>query len=284
MSVHSKKKVSVFEYADYRAYLSDYYRFQKSLDPAFSYRFFAKKAGFSSSGLYKELVDGKRSLNRSLITKFSEALNHSKKESAYFENMVFFSEAQDAGERTLYFKKMMATYESKAYKILGEQYEYFSKWYYAVVRELLSYVPFKDDYKSLAKLLNPAIREDQAKKAIQVLEKLQLIKKDEKGHYVRCTPSVTTGYPDRDNKVDLLNIINFQKAMLAMAAEAYDRHQVDHMDMSTLTLSISGKTFGLIKEEIANFRKKLLGMAERDEGPDRIYQMCYHFFPMTRIE
>jgi uncharacterized protein (TIGR02147 family) len=283
MQEQSKNKTNVFDYTDYRKYLSDYYQFQKKKNPAFSYRYFAKKAAFSSSGFYKELVDGKRSLSRSLIVRFSEALKHSKKEAEYFENMVYFNDAATVKERVVYFTKMMASYESIAYRILGDQYEYFSKWYYAVVRELLAYVPFKDDYKSLARRVNPPIREDQAKKAIQILEKLKLIEKDGNGIYVRSAPILTTGYPSGEKSLNLLNVINFQKAMLAMAAEAYDRHPLKKMDMSTLTLSISENTFAIMKEEIANFRKRLLSMAEKDEQPDRIYQLCYHFFPMTKI-
>jgi uncharacterized protein (TIGR02147 family) len=283
MHEQSKEKITVFDYTDYRKYLSDYYRSQKKINPAFSYRYFAKKAAFSSSGFYKEIVDGKRCLSRSVIVRFSEALKHNKKEADYFENMVYFNDAATVKERVLYFKKMMASYESVAYKILGEQYEYFSKWYYAVVRELLSYVPFKDDYKLLARMVNPPLREDQARKSIQILEKLKLIKKDGEGFYVRSAPVVTTGYPSGNGSVNLLNVINFQKAMLAMAAEAYDRHSLKNMDMSTLTLSISESTVAVMKDEIANFRKRLLSMAEKDDNPDRVYQLCYHFFPMTKI-
>jgi uncharacterized protein (TIGR02147 family) len=283
MRKESELVISVFNYTDYRKYLADYYAIQKKSNAAFSYRYFARRAGISSSGFYKELIDGKRSLSRSLILKFSDAIKHSRKEAEYFENMVYFNEATTVEERILYFKKMMACYEPKASTLLAEQYEYFSRWYYAVIRELLAYVRFKEDYRGLAKMVNPPIREDQAKKAIAILEKLDLIAKDEQGYYVRTSPVLTTGYPGGDQDVKLLNVINFQKEMLKMAAEAYDRHPLKKMDMSTLTLSVSEQTFAAMKEEIANFRKKLLSMAEKDDHPDRIYQLCYHFFPMTKV-
>jgi len=283
MLKESENRISVFDYTDYRKYLSDYYHAQKERSKAFSYRYFAKKAGISSSGFYKELVDGKRSLSRSLILKFSSVIRHSKKEADYFENMVYFNEATTVEERVLYFKKMMAFYESKAYRLLGEQYEYFSRWYYVVVREILSYLRFKDDFKSLARMVNPPIREDQARKAVQLLEKLKLIEKGADGVYVRSAPVITTGYPVDDPKVSLLNIVNFQKVMLGMAGEAYDRFPLKKMDMSTLTLSISEETYIAMKEEVANLRKKMLNMAEKDEHPDRVYQLDYHFYPMTKV-
>jgi uncharacterized protein (TIGR02147 family) len=279
----SDNKMNVFDYTDYRKYLTDYYRFEKKKNPAFSYRYFAKRAGFSSSGFYKELIDGKRSLSRSLILKFSEALKLSKKEAEYFENMVYFNEATTVEERILYFKKMMSSYESKAYRLLSEQYEYFSRWYYVIIRELLAIIRFKDDYKTLARMVDPPIREDQAKKAIKLLEKLKLIEKDAEGYYVRTVPVITTGSQTDDHNVNVLNIINFQKVMLGLAGEAYDRHPFKKMDMSTLSLSVSEQTFLAMKEEITNFRQKLLSMAEKDSAPDRIYQLCHFFYPMTRI-
>ncbi|MGE0616139.1 MAG: TIGR02147 family protein, partial [Bacteriovoracia bacterium] len=42
-------KPNLFEYTDYRKYLEDYYNFKKATDPGFSYRSFAKAAGFTSS-------------------------------------------------------------------------------------------------------------------------------------------------------------------------------------------------------------------------------------------
>lgn len=277
------QKISVFDYTDYRTFLADYYRFQKKRSSAFSYRFFAQKVNLKSSGFYKELVDGKRNLSRALIVRFSSALKLNKKEAEYFENMVYFNDAKGIDEKKLYFKKMMASYDSKAYKILSDQYEYFSKWYYVAIRELLSYIRFKDDYSSLAGALNPPIRSDQAKKAILILKKLKLIQKDAKGFYHRTDQSITTGYPEGEKKVDLLNIINFQKTMVEMSQDAYDRNKLKQIDMSTLTLSISEEAYQIMKEEIANFRNKLLGIAEKDTNPDRVYQLNYQFFPLSNL-
>ena len=67
-------------------------------------------------------------------------------------------------------------------------------------------------------------------------------------------------------------------------AEEYDKNQIKKIDMSTLTLSISEDAYGTMKEEIANFRKKLLGIAEKDRIPDRVYQLNYQFFPLSKLK
>ena len=70
----SKSSIRIFDYTDYRNFLGDFYKDQKSNNPHFSYRYFAGKAKISSIGLYKDVVAGKQSLSRRVIAKFSEAM------------------------------------------------------------------------------------------------------------------------------------------------------------------------------------------------------------------
>ena len=276
-------KVRVFDYTDYRKYLMDYYRERKVVSKVFSYRFFARKAGINSVGLYKDVVEGRQSLGRGLMLKFSQALELNERETEYFVNMVLFNESSSSDERSLYFRKMMSSYDSKARKVDGTQYEFYSKWYYSAIRALLSYLPCDGDFASLARCLNPPIRPEQAKKAIKVLEKLGMVSRDAQGHYRPSDAVITTGSGNVERNVQTLNLINFQKAMLLMAARSYDAPSLKELDMSTLTLSISQETFQAVKLEIAALRKKIAGLAEKDPSPDRVYQMSYNLFPLTRL-
>jgi uncharacterized protein (TIGR02147 family) len=119
-----KSTIRVFDYTNYRDYLGDYYKDQKALNPYFSYRYFAGKARISSIGLYKDVVDGKQALSRRAISKFSDAMGHTKREAEYFEAMVFFSDATSIEERKNYFERMMACRESKARVIHTSRYVY----------------------------------------------------------------------------------------------------------------------------------------------------------------
>jgi uncharacterized protein (TIGR02147 family) len=276
-------KVRVFDYTDYRKYLLDYYQERKKTSKAFSYRYFAGKAGINSVGLYKDVIEGRQSLGRGLMLKFSQALELNDRESEYFLNMVLFNEASSIEERRLYFRKLMSSYDSKAYKVDGTQYEFYSKWYYSAIRALLSYFPCDGDFSALARCLNPPIRPEQAKKAIKVLEKLGMIGRDAHGNYRPLDAVITTGSGNNERNVQTLNLINFQKAMLLMAAKSYDSPTFKEMDMSTLTMSFSRETFQIIKQEIVALRKKIAGLAELDAKPDRVYQMSYNLFPLTKL-
>jgi uncharacterized protein (TIGR02147 family) len=270
--------LTVFDFTDYRLFMKAYYQFQKRKNPAFSHRYFAMRAKVNSSGFYKNVMDGKRSLGRSLIVRFTEAMELRKKESDYFENMVYFSEAKTVDEKRTYFERMMALRKLDAYQVQSSQFEFYSKWYYSAIRELIGLVRFKDDYADLGRLLDPPIRPDQAEKAIKILEGLKFIAKDEKGIYRQAQNHITTG-----SEVESLNVANYQIACMELAKDAIDRHQPAHRDMSTLTLSLSKPAFEAMKEEIIAFRKKLLVLEKQFPNADRVYQLNTHFFPLSKI-
>ncbi len=269
---------SVFDFTDYRHYLRAYYQFQKQKTPAFSYRYFALRAKINSSGFYKNVMDGKRSLGRGLIVRFSEAMKLRKKEADYFENMVCFNDAKTVDEKRIFFERMMALRKVDAYLVQGSQFEFYSKWYYSAIRELIGIIRFKDDFASLGRLLDPPIRPDQAEKAIKVLEELKFIAPDAKGVYRQTQNHITTG-----PEVESLNVANYQIACMDLAKEAIDRHEPEVRDMSTLTLSLSQEAFAAFKDELISFRKNLLALERRFPKPDRVYQLNTHFFPLSKL-
>jgi uncharacterized protein (TIGR02147 family) len=277
--------ISIFDYTDYRRYLVDFYHEHKRTSKAFSYRYFAKKAGINSVGLYKDVVEGRQNLGRVLVFKFSVAMGHTKKEAEYFENMVFFNEADSVEKRALFFERMLACQKTKAGIVDITKYEYYQKWYYSAVRTLVSIGIFMDnenDYKKIAGILNPRIRPDEAKKAFSVLERLGFINKNE-GVFVVADAVITTGALKSDANINVLNVINFQKEVMTLANEALDRFGAENINLSTLTLGISASTMAAIKEELTAVRNKIAAFAEKDNAADRVFQLNMQFFPMSDI-
>jgi uncharacterized protein (TIGR02147 family) len=276
--------LSIFDYTDYRRYLADYYIERKQLKKNFSYRYFAKKAGINSIGLYKDVIEGRQNLGRALIFKFSAAMEHTKRETEYFENMVYFNESGTVEERTLFFERMMACQKTKAGIVDSTKYEYYNKWYYSAIRALVSIGKFRDDeksYRKIAGILNPRIRPDEAKRALAILERLGFIGKNNGDIFVLTDTAITTGMLKPDTNVTLLNVVNFQKEVMALANESIDRFGIEHINLSTLTLGISEATVTAIKEELTALRNKIAVLAGNDGAADQVYQLNMQFFPMS---
>jgi uncharacterized protein (TIGR02147 family) len=280
-SLKPRKLISVFDYTDYRKFLRDYYQAQKTANPAFSYRFFARRAGISSVGLYKDIVEGRLALGRVMITRFAAAINLTKRESEYFENMVFFNEAGCIEEQKRFFERMLALCEPHDRVVDADRYEYYSRWYYCAVRSVLHLIRWKDDYAALASMLRPAIKPEQARAAVELLERLAFIRRDADGCFSVIDPTITTGRLTNNASVQLMNVVSYQRVMCDMAKEAFERFPTEELDMSTLTIAMSEDTWRRVKEEIASLRNRVKAMAERDSAPNRAYQLSYQMYPLS---
>src|SRR5512133_3330344 len=98
--------IQLFDYADYREYLADYYEERKRNNPLFSYQLLADKARIKSKGFIYNIIKGKKILSKSNIFKLSKALDHNQHEAEYFEYCVAFNQTSDLMERKTLLEKM----------------------------------------------------------------------------------------------------------------------------------------------------------------------------------
>ncbi len=268
---------SIFEYTDYRVFLKDVYRQKKRDNPSYSFRCFSDRAGFKSKSFIQHVIDGRRNLTRDSIEKVNKVLRFSDKQLAYFNALVAFNQAKTRELRTYYWAQLCAFNPRNPLRLLVKnQYEYFTKWYHKTVRELVCSVEFGEDYEFLGNLLTPPISAREARKSVQLLRKLGLIRKRGE-RYVLTDAFLTTG-----DEVQSLAVQNFHQENLGLAARAIDTVARDERDISTLVVALSDDTFSQIKDEIRAFRKRLLGIAARDENHDAVYHINFHLFPTTR--
>jgi uncharacterized protein (TIGR02147 family) len=148
-----------------------------------------------------------------------------------------------------------------------------------MIRSLLDIHEFTDDYKWLAKMLSPGITPLQAKKSIQLLERLGLIEKRKNGTYTVTQKSLTTG-----QEVRSLAVQNFHTACTDLAKRAIAEIPSEIRNITGLTMGISDKTYEKVCEEIQKFQAKLIELAETDEEPERVYQLNFALFPTTQKE
>ena len=273
----------VFEYTDYRKFLADSYDERKAKSPAFSYKSFAIRAGLKSKSFIFEVIRGKKTLSKPTIVKLSQALGLKKDEAAYFENLVFFNQAADPKERGYFFDQLqgvrpLSSTGRKIQELRKDQYEFYSKWYNGAIRSLVDMHAVKDDYKGLAKKVYPAILPKQAKRSIELLEKLGFIRRQANGVYKISNKSITTGKEVVDTAV-----LKFQLEAMQLAARAVQELPADMRNVSGLTLGISRKAYERICDEIYQFQEKIMEIANEDEQADNVYRLNFHFFPMSQV-
>jgi uncharacterized protein (TIGR02147 family) len=274
----------IFEYDDYRKFLSDWFLEKKKASKSFSYASFAEKAGFSDRGFINNVIHRRRDLTKESLVKVAEAIGLSKDETDYFENLVFFNKSIDLKERNYFFEKMCQVKSTgkealKAIKMRDEQYEFYSKWHHSAIRSLIDMYPFSNDYEWLAKNVSPQITVREAKKSVELLERLGMIYRQDNGRYKLATKTITTG-----SEIKSLGVQNFHRMAADQAKRALEILPVSKRNITGLTIGISDKTYHRICEEIQAFRSKVINFAENDECADRTYQLNFHLFPVTRTD
>ena len=269
----------IFEYLDYRKFLADYYLQAKEHNRAFSYRYFSRKAGYSSPNFLKLVIDGQRNISNESIGRFAQALKLNNAQSRFFANLVAFNQATTGEEKNQAFERVAASRRFRqARKLDRDFYVYLSHWYYPAIREMVARRDFVEDPEWIASQLLPPIQPAQAKACLELLIELGLVSRDSSGRLTRGEASITTGHEVRS-----LAIGNYHRQMLERAAESIELVKSENRDISALTVSISSETVAELKGRIHDFRELLIDRCDRDEEPDAVYQINIQLFPLTKI-
>lgn len=275
----------ISSYTDYRSFLSDYYEEMKSRNKNFSYQFFAQKAGIKSKGFLYNVIKGKRNLSKSNIFGFIQAMKLSKEAANYFECLVSFNQAQDDRERNYFYEKLISIKSAgkndcNPQIVRKDQYEFYSKMYHSAIRSLIDmYDVYENDYDWLAKNIYPPITAQQAKKSVQLLEKLGFIEKKPGKPYSLTNRSIAT-----PKEVQDVVFLNYHREAGRIALDAMVETPKNKRFISGVTLGISPKTYETICEEISAFRRKIVNIVENDTHSNRVYQLNLQLFPLSNTE
>jgi uncharacterized protein (TIGR02147 family) len=271
--------INIFEHQNYREYLRSYYNEQKAVKKSFSYRSFSKKADINTSSFLFHVIQGKKNLTKNTIVKISGAIGHNREESEYFENLVFFNQADTISEKTYYYSRLFEVRRPLDIENVDkDRYEYYSKWYHSVIREVVVFYNFQDNFSALGKFLIPPVTEKEAKESIKLLEKLGFVEKDNQGLYHQTSNLILT----KPGPTETFNVQKFQLEMLEVAMKAYDNVPLFQRMSTSTTFSISEKTFELIKLRAREFQREIMEMARIENDQTRAYQITVNMFPVSR--
>ncbi len=268
----------IYNYFDYRTFLDDLYKYKKNISKHFSYRSFSKKAGFVASNFLKLVTTGRRNLTSQSIGKVAKGFGLTKQERDFFENLVFMNQAGSHDEKNYYYQKMMISKGfTRLHKLEKEKYEYFSKWYYPAIREVLTLGKRNYSPKQIASMLKPQITPIEVQGAVKLLEKLKLVKKDSSGRWEKSDMAIGT-----EREVQSLTITKYHKEMLKRSADALDILPADQRDISAVTLSIKRKKMEDLKKILNKCRQELIDLACDDKKSDQVVQVNFQAFFLSK--
>ena len=268
---------SVFEYIDYRAFLRERYAAAKAVKPQYSFRFLARRAGFTSSNFLKLVMVGTRNLGPTTVEKVAQAFSLTGEEADFFGLLVTMNQAQTVADRNRAFERVAANRRFRAAKKLdGPLFEYLTHWYYPAIRELAARPDFRSEPSWIAAQIMPKITARDAKSALVTLETLGLLVRTEDGKLVRGEASLTTGHEVRS-----IVIPAYHLQMIQRAATSVEAFKPEERDISALTVCIKEASLVELKAKIRRFREEMLDRCDTETEPERVYQLCVQLFPLS---
>lgn len=266
----------IIEYTDYRRYIADYYVDRKARR-AFTWRDFAKSAGFSSPVYLKMVAEGKYSLSEAAVERVAEAMGLKDWEVDYFKVLVNLNHAKDNDSRREYFNEMLRIAEAhKATVVEGDSFRFFSDWKNPVIRELAPAMPGAKPL-AMARTCMSKITAAEVSATLAFLTKAGLLKKNTDGSYSQTEQFVTTG----PMEITPLAVRQMHHQMGEFALDTIENVPQDQRHFSGLTMGLSTKSYNQIVKEIAEFRKKVASIVTSDDKVERVYRLNMQLFPMT---
>lgn len=264
-------KINIFDYSDYRDFLREALNEARERIPGFTYAHMLRQAGYKSRATLWQIFKKKDThISLDKAQKFAEILHLNIEETEYLKDLVEFSTTKSTNKKVDIIKKLTPN-----------QYEYLSKWYYIVIREMLATFQFRgesSDYKKLISLISPTISIKEAKKAIKILAELGLIYKDTSSGIYK----INVAHVKSDTFLHLIR----QKFIVNMIDIGKDKITLDPSlrKFKSYTFSVTENKVDEINILVNDFFHKLdtiLQDKSKDDIPDSVYQINLQFFPFT---
>lgn len=272
--------MNFFDSLNYRDLLKEICEQKKRDNSFFSYRWLSKRTGIASTGFISLVLAGKRNISNDLAVRLCDALKFNKRESSYFTLLVKYNQTDNPQEKKKLFEELLSVRPTNARSIQADQQEYFNKWYYAAIRELISITEVSDNYKHIAGILVPQINVQEAREAVELLVRLGLVYRDEQGFYKRADALITAA----GSPMDPSAIRKYQSDTIDLAKNALYSLEKELRDISTVTLSTNKEGMEQIKTRIEQCRSDIMSIARQSTNSDRVIQLNMQLFPLTGHE
>jgi uncharacterized protein (TIGR02147 family) len=275
--------LDIFQYGDYRTFLADFYRQEKTKSPGFSHRSFARRAGLASPNYLKLVIDGQRPVTEKNLGAFLRGLKLAGPQSEYFRILVSMKESRDDKEKAGLLErllKMRVRYSGDPLQLDKDRWEILRSWHHWAIREMVLLKDFQPDPAWIAVKLGRKITPAQAKESLEILERLEFLKLDaETGLLKQSDPMITTV-----DEISNLIIRHIQRQFVELGLVSLFHDPVDVREISGVTLALKEEQIPVFKKMLEDFRRELnrqfSGSAEK--GADHVYHLEMMFFPVTK--
>lgn len=266
----------IIDYLDYRRYMRDFYEERKNTS-AFSWREFAKLAGFVSPTYLKLVCDGKTNLSKPGIGKVAKALGLEGFERTYFEQLVYLDHAQNDIERKAAMDTIQqAAKENRMHVLNADGFRFCESPIYPIVRELAPLMPGAQP-SEMAANIEHRVSALEVRETLQFLVKTGLLKRTGENTYEQTSKMVKVS-----KEALPLTVRSMNREMGQLGVLSLDLENEAERNVSGVTMGVDEETFRRIVHEVDECRRRVAAIAGDCKSINQVYRLNLQLFPLTK--
>lgn len=266
----------LFEYDSYRTFLREFLEEERKRRPGFSQRSFALKLGWKSTGAMSLVLSGSRNMGEGPLQALPAAVGLTGRPASFLVALVRHNQADDLESCAKTLQELKRLRKGGRFaRTSSLQFPYWEEWHHVVVRELAVHLPWNGDYGKLGAAVVPAISAEKARRSVERLCAIGLLRKRPDGNWEQADPVVSAeGAPGA-----LLR--EFKREMVLRGVQAMDDLPPSRRHFSTSTISMSRESFKRLCKRIDDLRAEFLESATEEE-PEIVFQANFQVFPISQ--
>lgn len=301
----SKARPRPYDFTEVAQYLAEMVEYLRASNPRFSFRNFSKEAGFSSPNVLQLAAQGKRRVSVASIPKFARGMGLDDRDAEAFDLLVRIERCKDDDERSRLLIQLKQCAAKDAEDFDDHQYDAYApeNWFWIPLREMVPLSGFREDPEWIATRLSPQVDPDAVEAAIEGLQRLGFLTRDDDGVLQQSQPHITTGSVARKRQA----VRAWHKKMLELGARALDAFPVAHppssvpeawkgphfvgpptrpaapRTMTAMTLRLNARELREAVDLFAQTRARLreLEGTDGDEAEREVFHFMFLGFPVT---
>jgi uncharacterized protein (TIGR02147 family) len=268
----------LLEHVSYRSYLKALLAEKIQKNSAFSLRAMALQLGIQSSQL-SEVINGRANFSLTSAVKVSNKIGLKEEETDYFCLLVQLESENDPATRDILLQKVNRARARQVQQpiqdLTVDQFKQISEWYHSAILELSDLTHFNFTPENIATTL--AITKLEASVAIERLERLELLIKNENGGWTRTPEDIRVNSPHQNTALK-----TFYKQMLTKASDALDAQTPSERLSGYETMTFSEDAIPEAREAYEKFFSEMIRISKKCKQKTAVYHVLVHCFNLTQ--
>ncbi len=275
--LHAVNGVDIFAFISINEYLEEVYKKLKTESHSYSYKKFSEDLGFSHSNIIWLYINGKRKMSMKSGKVICKALKLKGGARRYAEQLIRLESITIHQTREKIFGDLFKLKQEFGSDSKGKRkLEYYSHWYFPLVREYIAINPKVRSAEEIANNFLFDVFPKQVEESLRVLEDLGLIKHDKLDHCYK----VTQQQVGLDHKTGVIAANRYHQKVCELSSEAAIKIEESLRELNTLTLSLKEEDIPKVKAYILNLCRETFNLDNPQEA-ERVFQLNVQFFPVT---